>query len=247
MSDGGDLGCGFARRVNLANLERFAPLLRRPADRSGHNGSNDADGAGDSASDQPSPIDPLLAAAEELFRGHSLRVQVPFTRPARGAGRSGSRESEQPEPMPASAPPATRGPLLWSKEMSRTDAQDPINPDTNPKGGMPLTQAGADIDWTTYFRQTIFGSFPWTISRQQPLVEETHVWFDITAVGSSLGRHRLRISDKQEGEAGQSNYTSTLHWSNITQAIRSLHLTGRTFNLYGPAPGTTEPFFIEIV
>lgn len=252
MSTGISPGRGFARRVTLDDLGSFAPLLRPRADRSGRSGPRGGDGAGSGDSQEPDPPDPLLAAAEELFQGESLRVRVPFTRPARSTGRPGGGESEQPESAPVEATPsppthAAKGPLLWSKKMSMTDAQEPEKPTTHPKYGMTLVQAGHTIDQTSYFRHTVFGSFPWSTARQQPLVEETRVRFNITALGQELGEHALKISDKQSGEAGENNYTTTLHWKGITQTIRALHLTGRTFKLYGPAPGTAEPYFIEIV
>jgi len=79
-----------------------------------------------------------------------------------------------------------------------------------------------------------------------PFVEETEVPFDITISGVNLGVRKLKVSDKPSGEAGEGNYTSSLHWGDLGEDIRKAKLAGRTLKLYGPAAGTTEPFFIEI-
>ena len=77
-------------------------------------------------------------------------------------------------------------------------------------------------------------------------MEETHVKFEITVQGKSLGVRQLKISDMQSRAAGQHNYTSLLHWTKMTKEIRDLNLTGKTLTLHGPPPGTAGPFSIVI-
>ncbi len=69
----------------------------------------------------------------------------------------------------------------------------------------------------------------------------------IPARNKAFGVQDLEITHKPSGEAGQGNYTTLLKWTGITKEIRDLNLVGLRLNLYGPAPATTQPFFIEIV
>jgi HKD family nuclease len=146
------------------------------------------------------------------------------------------------------AAPAGRGPILWEKKLAKSDVQSQTG---HPTGVVRLTQAkwrvdGELINWITYFRRELFGRFPWRTAKNHPFVEETDVAFDITVSRVTLGVRRLRISDKPSGEAGQGNYTSSLHWGDLAEDIRKAKLAGKHLRLYGPAAGTSEPFFIEI-
>jgi hypothetical protein len=235
-------GQGFAKLVTLETLESFSPLLQRA-------GRGGGAGRGGQQRGQGTP-NPELDAAEALFDGTSIRVPRPRTyyRPGRLPGR-GEGEPAQPVTLEL-AFTDNRGPLVWRKP--NLPASDVQRQKGNPTYGLRLTQArfmveGAKIDQTTYFRNTLFGGFHWTVIRQVPFKDSTRVRFDITILGQPYGIRQLEISNKPSGEAGQSNYTSILHWGELSTQIRDLNLVGRTFNLYAPEEGTTEPFFIEII
>ena len=79
-------GQGFARRVTLANLTSFAPLLKN------RTGAGQAEGTTETSTDTELTSDtanvgitsdPELAAAEALFRGESVRTGIRHSRPAR--------------------------------------------------------------------------------------------------------------------------------------------------------------------
>ncbi len=80
-----------------------------------------------------------------------------------------------------------------------------------------------------------------------PYVEDVDVPFHLIAKGVDFWVRDLTVSHKPTGVAGQGNYTTILKWSGIAAEIRALDLTGMTLTLYGPIPGTSEPYFIEIV
>jgi len=194
--------------------------------------------------------EPELEAAEALFGGTSIIVASPRTiyRPRRQQRRQAGRVETVITLEIAAAD--NRGSLVWRKPA--LPASDVQRQPGNPTGGLSLTQArftadGRRIDQTIYFRNTLFSGFAWRGKRRTPFVESTRVRFDITILGQPYGIHQIEISHKPSGVAGQANYTTILHWGDLSGQIRELNLIGRTFHLYAPAEGTTEPFFIEIV
>ena len=70
--------------------------------------------------------------------------------------------------------------------------------------------------------------------------------FQITIRGEYLGTFDLQIRHKPTGEAGQGNYTTSLHWGELTQEIRGRALSQTIFSLYAPPPANQMPFIIEI-
>jgi hypothetical protein len=80
-------GTGFARRVTLANLESFAPLLGKPQQRpmptQGQTGADDEIDLDEA--NTASPPDPALKAAEALFHGQRLDTHNQHRRAARSA------------------------------------------------------------------------------------------------------------------------------------------------------------------
>lgn len=140
--------------------------------------------------------------------------------------------------------------LLWQKtNLPATDVQSQRG---NPTGGLRLVQAkwrvsGNFIDQTTYFRNDLFGHLIWSAWKTRPYSEKAETHFDVYIFGKSYGVHELMISHKPSGEAGQHNYTTILHWGELAETIRQLNLVGKTFNLYAPPDGQTEPFIIEVV
>ena len=153
--------------------------------------------------------------------------------------------------VPTPAEPALRGPLIWRKRgLPASDVQFG-RPGTSPTGGLRLTQAGwqvrgRTIDQTSYFRNDVFGGFPWREIRTTPHVELARVRFHITVRGSDRGEHILEIRHKPTGEAGQGNYTTLISWGPIGRYLATGDYRGATLNLYGPRTGSDEPFEIEI-
>ncbi len=142
------------------------------------------------------------------------------------------------------------GELLWQK--TNLPASDVQRQSGNVTGGLRLTQAGWDasgnpIDQTVYFRNDVFGHLAWSVWKERPYSEMAEANFDVYLLGENYGIHQLMISHKPSGEAGQHNYTTILHWSDLAETIRQLNLVGRTFNLYAPPKSQAEPFVIEVI
>lgn len=142
------------------------------------------------------------------------------------------------------------GELLWQK--TKLPASDVQRQSGNVTGGLRLTQAGwkvsgNSIGQTVYFRNDVFGHLAWSVWKEKPYSEKAEANFDIYLLGKSYGIRQLLISHKPSGEAGQHNYTTILHWSDLAETVRQLNLVGKTFNLYAPPNGQTEPFVIEVI
>lgn len=237
-------GQGFAKRITLANLVEFVPLLRRKASPVTDEPEGDVE-----EPPPPSTVDPALAAAQAKFAGKSIKVQLPLKRaasPAGGVGPGAPAAAAAPVPPPVLPPTtAARGPEVWRKKLSATDAQ---RQQGNPTGDLRLAMGAyrGKIDHTTYFREKLFGSFTWTPEKQDPFVETTQVQFDITILGQKLGVHTLIVSHKPSGESSQSNYTTGVRWGDLAGKLQEVDVTGRTVSLFAPVPGAKEPFFLEI-
>jgi hypothetical protein len=141
------------------------------------------------------------------------------------------------------------GPLIWSKQLSPTDAQ---RQDGHRTGDLRLVQAEAwnpaRIDQTTHFRQNVFGQFPWAVVRQAPLSETTEVDFDVTICGTHYGVRTLTLSHKPSGEAGEGNYTTNIRWGSqqaLGQILQTVDVSNHMFRLYAPDPGAAT-FFIVV-
>jgi hypothetical protein len=183
-------------------------------------------------------------------------VRNPGTRKSLWSPSSKPAQPTDPEPPVISsdlntnqvALPPDHGAILWRKALAASDCESQSGHGT---GGIRLTQAGFSgidgeiIDQTTYFRE-LFDDFDWHQTRVSPYVENAIVPFRLVARGVDFGIRQMEITHKPTGEAGQGNYTTLLKWSGITAEIKALSLTGYTFTLYGPAPISREPFFIEI-
>ena len=142
------------------------------------------------------------------------------------------------------------GELLWQK--TKLPPSDVQRQKGNVTGGLRLVQAKwkvSDnfIDQTTYFRNDIFGHLLWSTWQTKPYSEKAETSFDVYILGKSYGVHELMISHKPSGEARQHNYTTILHWGQLAETIHQLNLVGKTFKLYSPPEGQTEPFIIEFV
>jgi hypothetical protein len=171
-----------------------------------------------------------------------LRVPPPFSKSQPVAG------TRWPRPTRAAGAAATRGPLLWRKRLSATDAQRKAG-QTSPTGDLRLTQAGfrvrgALIRPQTYFRRQVFGSASWKPLPGRVAKEHAQIDFDITILGNGPRRHRLTVQHKPSGEARQRNYTTGIRWGQVLP--QGSNLKGRVLRLYGPPPGSKLPFFIDV-
>jgi len=248
-------GQGFARRINLKNLQRFAPLLARKS-------KGESSVAGD---DEQSPRkitsttkndskagDPDIAEAEKFFAGKRFKSRVRFTAPgkSRSKVRAASKRRSRSTGIPstkrgvASASP-DRGMLVWQKILSKTDAQRQNGHRT---GDIRLTQAKNEnprqIDQTTYFRNEVFGKAKW--HRKNAEVKEATVAFYVNILGIDYGRHNLVVSHKPSGEAKQGNYSTGIRWGDLMPITKQTDLTGRTLRLFDP-PADETAFVLEIV
>jgi hypothetical protein len=255
-------GDGFARRVTLATLGLFAPLLKKPRTPAAGEEREDAADDLDEANDEDAN-DPEREAAEALFSGNAVPVGRPFdrmpsgeafgARPPRppGTPRRSGRIKEptrgETNTLPGVRP---RGPLLWLRR--GLPASSVQRQSGNPTGGLRLVQAGftdatgAPIDQTTYFRNDAFGRLAWGVGRQKPYREDAFATFRVFLLGADYGVHNLRVSHKPTGEAGQNNYTTILHWGDLGGTVYDLNLVGRTVSIFGPPPGQNSPFVLEV-
>jgi hypothetical protein len=233
-------GQGFARRVTPETLEMFAPLLRSQTARSAN--SEDPD-----LPDDDGLTSPAVTAALELFTGEQIPLRHRWHVSAQGQAQNHSDGSPtvaglfvHDQHVPA---------LLWRKP--RLAASDVQSQRGNPTGGVRLTQArfrttAGLIDQTSYFRNDVFAELEWRVGKQQPFREDAVAVFSIHIRGVDYGEHRLRISHKPSGEAGQNNYTTILHWGELGELVRDLGLAGADLRLYSPPPNKTEPFLLVI-
>jgi hypothetical protein len=141
------------------------------------------------------------------------------------------------------------GELLWQK--AKLPASDVQKQKGHVTGVLRLSQAkwkvaGNVIDQTTYFRDSVFKQLSWSVWKAEPYNEKAEANFQVYILGYKYGIHKLMISHKPGGEAGQGNYTTSLHWGDLADTIQELNLVGRTLKLYAPPSGKTEPFIIEI-
>lgn len=233
-----------ARRVTLANLHEFAPLLKggTPTNPNDETDTPEADRANVGVE-----RDPALAEAEALFGPSQFRVPMPFRR-ARQPHRDATRRRLQFRREPAERDVEYRE-LLWRKpSLDRSSVQRQPG---NPTGGVRLTQAqfsvnGQRIDQTTYFRYVAFADLDWEEVRPEPRrTESATAYFRVIMLGEDYGIHELRISHKPSGEAGQNNYTTILHWGVLGTQVHDLNLVGREFDLYGPTDDGGE-YLIDI-
>lgn len=142
------------------------------------------------------------------------------------------------------------GELIWQK--TKLPASDVQKQKGHVTGVLRLSQAkwevnGDVIDQTTYFRDVVFKQLSWSVWKTKPYNEKAEAKFDVYILGYKYGVHELMISHKPGGEAGQGNYTTSLHWGDLADTIQELNLVGKTLNLYAPKNGKTEPFVIEVV
>jgi HKD family nuclease len=147
-------------------------------------------------------------------------------------------------------PWAIRGKLLWKKVLTLRDLQI-VSERTAPSGVISLTQAqfkvnGKLINFKTYFRNEVFGSFNWERDRASSEAVATKVKFLVKIMGKDIGQYELTLRHNPKWESGENNYTTGLSWGIITKEIKNPNLIGKILCLYAPANGQKEPFYIEI-
>ena len=143
---------------------------------------------------------------------------------------------------------AARGPILWRKRLTATDAQRQKGHAT---GDLRLVQAGypdrkTRIDQTTYFRRQVFVGLAWQEEKADPHVEVASIKLDVTIQDKHFGVLDLTLSHKPTGEAGQRNYTTNIRWGSLASELQKTNVTGLTVTLYAPPAGSNSPWFIEI-
>ena len=172
---------------------------------------------------------------EEIFPKRAL-AKIP-TAFRRTKGSSGKVEHLLKSARP-SAPQL--GNLVWLRNSLPSSSVQGGGDGTNPTGGLRLVQArfsvdGEGIDQTTYFRNTLFGSYDWQQVKAIPLVEAATIPFHVIIKGDDQGVQNLEVRHKPSGEAGQGNYTTSISWGDLGETIRGANLRGSTLELYAPA------------
>ena len=235
-------GQGWARRVTLENLPSFADYLRSAEERE----ANQRQFA------EQVKKQNRKGRASSPFQGVAFHVPNRFSNKSKPSGPRKKISQQTIKPKSSTVRPAVgpKGMLLWRKRLNRSDAQQ-TSEGTNPTGCLRFTQARKDnpnpIDQTDFFRNQLFRRFEWAPIKANPYEEAAKVPFHLTIKGKPLGAFELQIRHKPSGEAGQGNYTTSLHWGKkLTARIRKRVSPGSMFALYAPAEGAQSPFFIEI-
>jgi HKD family nuclease len=120
----------------------------------------------------------------------------------------------------------------WSKTLRASDAQR--LPTGHPSGHVALTQAGQNIDQSTYFRYEFFADCNWTqILDAKGSRERALVPFDISGVLGETALAVLEIDHYPSWESTQGNRASTLRWGpSLNSFVRhELNLVDRTLIL----------------
>lgn len=243
-------GKGFAKRVTKENLTDFAPLLKKQPD-----SSSDTSSSVEATS--PGPVDQELAAAEDKFDGKPIKSdynhkppKLAAPKPKKTSTSSTASPSATTTPPASATGPLTKGPLLWEKRLTSTDAQKVTG---NPTGCVKLAQAkfldpatGLKINWKVYFRHTAFAGLTWAPTGRIHAEEEADIIFEVSISGTNLGQRKLKVIHKPSGEAGQSNVPTQLHWGQLRPEVMASDFTDNLLRIYAPAPGTNSPYFLEL-
>lgn len=130
----------------------------------------------------------------------------------------------------------------WSKSLPRSDAQRKAA--GNQSGAVALTQGdyAGQIDQTTYFRQTLFGTESWTqeIANTGQPKEVANVPMRVSIDGVHYGELNFRISNASNRESGQNNYTAQLHLEPITALFSQSDMTGRKLEIERQVDGSFD-------
>lgn len=189
--------------------------------------------------------------SDSLFGSENHRRSSRRRRSGRTTTSTAPTVVQQPQTQPQAI-----GNLVWRKNnLPASNVMDTsrLGANTSITGHVSLTKSGWSvggqvIDNTTYFRYDVFGNLNWQPYVSTRRKEKAEALFDVTILGTNVGRYTLEIHHDPELESGQHNFTTSLHWGHELGAIiRSHQLTGHDLLLYAPPAGQNEPFFIEII
>jgi hypothetical protein len=242
-------GQGFARRVTLANLHKFAPLLKPR--RVAQPGATEPD---EDSANEGTPLDPAVTQAEAEFTGTRVTVTLPFTRPTlqpqggsrrRRPRREAVAGAEQPAgetPTTTTNDEATAGvrvedyDLLWqSKPLTRRDLTIPDTGRTNQTGSVNLDKGLLEpaVDHRHFFRDEVFAHLPW--HRRRPTVDEASATFHLIAMGVDYGDATLFVRHTTSTNTRayqQRNAMTRLSWGDFRTHVARADLFDRTLSLY---------------
>lgn len=239
-------GLASGRKYRIQDEDVVAPQ-HEPDEASGSGPDGDAGGTD------------FFGASAERKRGYPGR-------PGGGAGGRGRRG--QPAGGAGghgggTAPPVGRGttapaaPLTvarrWFKKLPPDNAQHPRRAGTNVTGSLRLTKAGHPIDFRTYFRDSFFRGLSWGPDPrpQRAGGEAVEVDFIVSLPGQPDKTARLLVAHDPRREAGQNNFSTSVHWGELMPDMRATDYTGYivTLERYSDdsfklviAPTETGPF-----
>jgi len=172
--------------------------------------------------DAPEDSDSQVTEAEPLFSSSK--------EPKRSGPPLDTTKEDSVAPIPAGTGTPGYAALRWSKRLPASDAQRPPQVDTNPTGNVRLTKAGHPIDWTSFFRNKLFGDATWTPETTSDK-ETTTIDFRVTILGQDRGKYPLMISHVPHRESGQANHTTVLHWDALSIVLAEQDFTDHYLTL----------------
>ena len=139
---------------------------------------------------------------------------------------------------------------VWkSGPLSERDLTIPKGANTNPTGSMLLKKGKYDIDFQTYFRNTVFKDLSWTKRNpKKTYFEYADAKFHFIIDGIEYPAYSLTVHfDTRTDTASykQSNGTTHLHWGEAKTLVKNRNLLGKTLFLY-QIEGKNDEFVIEI-
>ena len=107
--------------------------------------------------------------------------------------------------------------MRWSKELSRTDAQEETLGYKVPY--IRLTRSGSHHDTQTWFRDVFFDIANWQqgFFGEHP-VEEAHVDFQVTILGQNRGVRQLLVTHDGTRQNNNNTPNSWVHYDDVLRA-----------------------------
>ena len=134
-------------------------------------------------------------------------------------------------PLPGEG--SSRSVLVWSKTLSKSDAQHPTNPSTNPLGNVRLTKGNSSHDWRIWFREELFAEEEWQqrTDRMGNPIEMASVPFLVIIDGEEVGVVDLEVDHAPHRESDQNNHATVLHWGPLASTLRTSDYSGYELTL----------------